>query len=466
MSSLESYAQTAPQVLLGSLDYRLPSGAPYIIDRQSSTFISSAAGTFSSGGVRTFRINVTSDQAFADLSTMRLVFRIKNTSPTPDNLTAGGARYILKPKTGPWALIQRLQIYCAGTLVTDILNYGRHHEIWHTLSPKDWKRQEGICDWHTGTAENAWDPVVIGEIANGDVLTVSMPILDGLCTCGKMWPTRFAPIQVVVELAPADWAFCNYQAPGQEAFAAADGAVIQVTDNYILDYQLEDPRIHVDMVTLDSGLANEYAEILLSGKSLTLPINSYFTFQQAILGDNPVVSITRAASRLRHIFMTFEGTLPPGVAAVKSVVNDFSHPRRLMKLQPGQASDSVNFETQFQLGHKKLPHNPMNTVHDYYNQLRRVFGQLWDKEEPLDLEWSTYTKDRFIAAIDCEKALGVAYTGINSRSGDLLTLFLNKMNVPATPGVAARENFCKQVHIELVMEAVVAIRDNSVSVWD
>ena len=68
--------------------------------------------------------------------------------------------------------------------------------------------------------------------------------------------------------------------------------------------------------------------------------------------------------------------------------------------------------------------------------------------------------------MDCEKALGVAYTGINSRSGDLLTLFLNKMNVPATPGVAAITNFCKQVHIELVMEAVITIRDNSVSVWD
>jgi hypothetical protein len=393
--------------------------------------------------VRTFRINVTSDQAFADLSTMRLVFRIKNTSATPDNLTAGGARYILKPKTGPWALIQRLQIYCAGTLVTDILNYGRHHEIWHTLSPKDWKRQEGICDWHTGTAENAWDPVVIGEIANGDVVTVSMPILDGLCTCGKMWPTRFAPIQVVVELAPADWAFCNYDSADARALASADGAEITLTEHYILDYQLDDPRIHVDMVTLDSGLANEYAEILLSGKSLTLPINSYFTFQQAILGDNPVISITRAASRLRHIFMTFEGTLTEAEARNKRCVNDFSHPRRRMKCQPMKLSDAIKFETQFQLGHKKMPHNPMNTV-----------------------DWAAYTSDRFIAAVDCEKALGVAYTGVNSRSGDLLTLFLNKMNVPATPGQVAITNFCKQVHIELVMEAVVTIRDNSVSVWD
>ena len=40
------------------------------------------------------------------------------------------------------------------------------------------------------------------------------------------------------------------------------------------------------------------------------------------------------------------------------------------------------------------------------------------------------------------------------------------MNVPATPGVPAINNFCKQVHIELVMEAVITIRDNSVSVWD
>jgi hypothetical protein len=278
--------------------------------------------------------------------------------------------------------------------------------------------------------------------------------------------TRFAPIQVVVELAPADWAFCNYDVANSAAYASADGAEITSTDHFILDYQLEDPRIHVDMVTLDSGLANEYAEILLSGKALTLPINSYFTFQQAILGDNPVISITRAASRLRHIFMTFEGILTDEEAQTRSCVNDFSHPRRRMRWQPRHLSDAINFETQFQLGHKKMPHNPMNTEHDYWNQLRRVFGQLWDKEEPLDVDWEAYTSDRFIAAVDCEKALGVAYTGINSRSGDLLTLFLNKMNVPGTLGDPAINNFCKQVHIELVMEAVITIRDNSVSVWD
>ena len=65
MASLESYAQTADTVLLGSLDYKLPAGASYIIDRKSSQFFTSAAGSFGPDFVRSFRINLTSETGFA-----------------------------------------------------------------------------------------------------------------------------------------------------------------------------------------------------------------------------------------------------------------------------------------------------------------------------------------------------------------------------------------------------------------
>ena len=141
MASLESYAQTVDTVLLGSLDYKLPAGASYIIDRKSSQFFTSAAGSFGPDFVRSFRINLTSETGFCDLSTVSLSCRIKNTSPTADNIADGGNVYRVYPKTGPWGFIYRLQVLAAGQPVSDILNYGRLHQMFHLLSPKDWKAQ-------------------------------------------------------------------------------------------------------------------------------------------------------------------------------------------------------------------------------------------------------------------------------------------------------------------------------------
>ena len=105
-SSLDANQQAADQVLLGQLNYKLPSTASYILDRRAVSFFTNSAGTFSPTGVRTFRIQLNSDNAWADLNTLSLSFTIKNTGPE---------NTILKSKTdGPWSLIQRLRVYVSG----------------------------------------------------------------------------------------------------------------------------------------------------------------------------------------------------------------------------------------------------------------------------------------------------------------------------------------------------------------
>ena len=51
-SSLDSNAQAATQVLLGQLNYKLPATASYVLDRASSVFLTTGAGTFAPAGVR------------------------------------------------------------------------------------------------------------------------------------------------------------------------------------------------------------------------------------------------------------------------------------------------------------------------------------------------------------------------------------------------------------------------------
>jgi hypothetical protein len=469
MASLESYAQTASEVLLGSLDYKLPAGASYIVDRRSSQFLTSAAGSFTSDNVRQFRINLTSENGFADLATARLSFRIKNTAAErglAENIAGGGDTYRVYPKAGPWSFIYRLQVFAAGQPISDIQHYGRLHEMLFRLSPKDWKLQNGALDytWAPGTTPDS--SAQIGFIENGDTATVSMQLMEGIFQSGKMWPLRFAPLSVVCELAPAAYACQEWGLANQTVLNNANAATANVTINAVRTFEIQDPRIHVDIVTLDTGLQNEYAKLLLSGKALTLPINQFVTFNQSIRGTNPVVSITRAASRLRHIFWSFQREVTDVYQRTMSEVNDFTHPTAFMLRRPGAITDKWNYETRWMLGPKLLPEHPIRYTHEYYGHLLKTIGLMWDKEEPIDLSLQHYTTDCHIGAIDCERALGVSWTGLNSRSGDLLTVQFTNLYQPAALGTAAVQDTVPQLHVTLVCEAVVEIRDTSVTLLD
>ena len=107
MASLESYAQQANSVLLGSLNFSLPAGTPYVLDRRSVYWLTSSAGTFTQQGVRHIKISMTGAEGqFADLHTARLTFRIRNAALNNGQVdgaargaAAGGrvALYRLKP---------------------------------------------------------------------------------------------------------------------------------------------------------------------------------------------------------------------------------------------------------------------------------------------------------------------------------------------------------------------------------
>ena len=72
-------------------------------------------------------------------------------------------------------------------------------------------------------------------------------------------------------------------------------------------WQIQDVRVVCDVVTLDSALQNSYAEHVLSGKALPINYGSYITQFQSITSTDFAVSVTRAVSRLKSVFINFDG---------------------------------------------------------------------------------------------------------------------------------------------------------------
>ena len=89
--------------------------------------------------------------------------------------------------------------------------------------------------------------------------------------------------------------------PNKEDFTIPDNTVS--TQWKIIDAQLK-----CDILSIDSGLENSYAEYLLQGKTIPIPMQVFIS-QSQTLGkfDQESVNITRSLTRLKALYINFLG---------------------------------------------------------------------------------------------------------------------------------------------------------------
>ena len=70
-------------------------------------------------------------------------------------------------------------------------------------------------------------------------------------------------------------------------------------------------------------------------------------------------------------------------------------------------------------------------------------------------------KDHFIIGIDCEKVLDAAWTGLNTKTGQLLTINLKGANATIDSCIMTTK-----MYITLHSDNILEIRDSGASVYD
>ena len=121
---------------------------------------------------------------------------------------------------------------------------------------------------------------------------------------------------------------------------------------------------------------------------------------------------------------------------------------------------------QAQVGAKKLPERPITSRAEFYYRLQQALG-ITAGVEPVSICPREYHSDKFICALDCEKAAGgpgggAAFTGLNTRDGQLLTL---EWKGTAGPDPAAPVG-PSHVHVVLQYTAIVNLKDGAVEILE
>ena len=110
---------------------------------------------------------------------------------------------------------------------------------------------------------------------------------------------------------------------------------------------------------------------------------------------------------------------------------------------------------QLQIGSVLIPQYPIRSHAECFYSLRKALGVVSNNIANLDIDGNDYRNNKFIVGMDCEKVLGLAFTGQNTKNS-LMTVRLNTLDA----------NVATRIQILLTAEMILEIADAGITVFD
>jgi hypothetical protein len=302
------------------------------------------------------------------------------------------------------------------------------------------------------------------SIPPGDSKTVCFTTLSGIASQSKFIPLRYCPITYELEIcsniydpiiSPADPRWDSTESSA--AFGNDD-------NSYSRNWKILNPVIKCDVCQMDSELNNQFASRFLSGQTIPINYSTFVVQQQALAGKSPSVNITRALSRLKSVFCTFNGKTP--LSSLTNELdnfdymflkdfNNFYHP------MAGRAfyDKDYEFEIALQIGGKKFPEYPLTSQAETFAALKKCMGIHNSAFHSLDISPEEYRRHKYIVGIDTEKVLGASFSGENIKNGSLLTLMMKNIGNNS-------DNYPTTITVVMHADCILNIRDTGVETLD
>jgi hypothetical protein len=160
---------------------------------------------------------------------------------------------------------------------------------------------------------------------------------------------------------------------------------------------------------------------LLGGKSLNIVYNTFISNIQTILSGDTQINVSRSLTKLRSVFITLQRDINP-ISQRNNGIN-----KLWTNFYSPMCQDDITFSTthveeneieslQLQVGAFMIPQDPIRSHAECYYNLRKSLGIQANTMHSIDIEGNSVRKSKFIIGLDCEKLLGVAFTGITLRT--------------------------------------------------
>lgn len=438
--NMEAHANSTPDYLIDGLDFKLKPGASYVTNRRGVTFWPTGASSYSTTSSKVIKIQLNGD-AMLDPSTLRFQYELKNDD--------AAANHVLRTISGPWSFFRRLRVMCQGAVVEDISDYNRLHQMFDTLTSPNVRENNDIEGFETrfDKVNGAPDAANMTGLAPSSSKVVSFKLLSGLFSQPRYLPIRYCPITIELELVS------NKLDPIVDPAGGSDFSAANTSSTW----SIEAPQIKCDLCDLDNAVENKLVEKLLSGASLPINYSTYISQQQAVSGSDITVNVSRAATRLKSVFVSLYKA--DGNNATSMVHKEWSYFQHPMDASSTYSKEH-ELEYQLQIGSKLFPEYPVRSLAESFTQLRKCLGVHESPFHSLDVSAKQYRENKFVVGVDTEKVLEAGFTGINTRSGDLMTVKMKAQNQNTVQQIAS------SMFVVLHTDNILNIRDTNVEVFD
>ena len=450
---MENITNAAEEVLVDALSFKLPGSGQYVQERKSVTFQTEGSNSYQpNAGTRVLRFKL-STEGWLDPSTVRIFFDVINmdTAVVPAEGGFPLGNRVLRPLGAVHAFFKRLRLTMRGVVIEDIMDYNRVHEMFDILSSPQARlmaKAEGFGD--NTPVQELVSPMALPGVRR--LQTVCFKPLCGLLMQTKFIPLRYCPIEIELELADNDDPIMT------EWYGLATGDPTAARTS--TQWKLEACMLKADLVVLDNALDNNYVTHLLGGKTLNIVYNTFISNIQTLLTQDVQVNVSRSLTKLRSVFLTYQKNFNPNTARTRfwnKQWNNFYSP---------MAQDDVTLITRhfeereinylaLQVGAVMMPQYPIRSHAECYYSLKKSLGIQSNTLYNIDIDGNEYRNNKFIVGIDCEKILGLAFTGMNTKNS-LMTI---KMQTAA-------DNRPDRIHILLTAEMILEISDSGITVFD
>jgi hypothetical protein len=421
---------TLEDTLSSSLNFKLSNGASYVISRQNASYFPAGSNVFSSKNNRVLKFVLDGSAQWLDPRSITLNFNIENPETDAANL--------LEFCGQPYILFRRIRVYSGGVLIEDLDNYNRTHHMKFILSSSEDKLS--VASMGFGTKEN--DVYKQSDIVARGTIGVSSKLLLGIFNQDRYISLEYAPISIEIEL------------DNSENVTFGLEADLTKGRNYILS----NARITCDLVKLDSTVENEYISQMLGGNKLYYPLNSCFTTNsQMITNFKFLITVQRSFSKLKGIFLSLyvQKGPPASVAELrKSKENTtFYHPME------GTYDFEKNLEFYISVGSERYPIYPIQNSAEAFERVKLLGKNVFNTRSS-DLKLNQYTNDKFIVGFNLDKMPNHLMTGLNTKSGTVLTISCNPKNT-----IPWNYTYGKLFYT-LVYDQIMEISDTGIQVYD
>lgn len=444
---VDSMANSTEDLLIDSFQFKIPPGASYVTDRRNVSYFTSGSNIYqSNSGAKVARITLSGD-GWLDPSTVRLHYTLTNNDIT--------TRF-LRPIGGPWSFFRRVRVMCGGALIEDIDYYNRTHEMFDILTSANNRSNAEIegfgIRWDSPSSYGNYTLAQFPGINGGLNINTCFKPLCGIFAQTKYIPLMWCPITLEFEIV----------SNSTDAITSPIFSGTFTPTNTSTSWQIQDLRMLADVVTLDNGLQNSYAEHVLSGKSLPINYSTYVSILQSVTMPVINVSVTRAVSRLKSVFVSFDENHSTIIADTVSTSimkdwNSFIHPMK------GTYDSTKELEFQMQIGPKMFPEYPCRSLAQSFYELKKSLGIASSSFHSIAITRAQYMNDHFIIGFDTEKIIEAGFSGLNSKAGDLMSI-----RVKSAGSTSLSDSFANatKMYITLHTDNILEIRDTGVQVFD